>query len=72
MLERSLVEVVRAAGVVGRTVVRSFDHRCVRVLRRLEPELTGAVLIAGTAPSNPRNWPGGRRTDLLSGDGVPG
>ncbi len=52
-LERALVAVVRAAGIVGRTVVRSFDHRCVRVLRRLEPGLTGAVLVAGTAPVEP-------------------
>ena len=52
-LERSLVEVLGAAGVADRTVVRSFDHRCVRVLRQMEPRLTGAVLIAGTAPVEP-------------------
>lgn len=53
MLERALVEVLHAAAVIGRTVVRSFDHRSVRVLRRMEPGLTGAVLIAGTAPVEP-------------------
>jgi glycerophosphoryl diester phosphodiesterase len=50
LLERRLVEVVRAADMVGRTIVRSFDHRAVLALRRLEPGLTGAVLVAGTAP----------------------
>lgn len=53
LLEHSLVDVVHAAGTVERTVVRSFDHRCVLALRRLEPKLTGAVLIAGTAPVEP-------------------
>jgi glycerophosphoryl diester phosphodiesterase len=52
-LERQAVEAVRAAGVVGRTLVRSFDHRCVRLVRELEPGLTGAVLIADTAPADP-------------------
>lgn len=53
LLEQRVVEAVRTAGVVHRTVVRSFDHRCVRWLRRLEPGLTGAVLIAETAPIDP-------------------
>jgi glycerophosphoryl diester phosphodiesterase len=50
LLERQVVEAVRAAGVADRTTVRSFDHRSVRCLRALEPQLTGAVLIAHTAP----------------------
>jgi glycerophosphoryl diester phosphodiesterase len=53
LLERRIVEAARAAGVIGRTLVRSFDHRCVRLLRELEPGLTGAVLIADTAPADP-------------------
>jgi glycerophosphoryl diester phosphodiesterase len=53
LLERRVVEEVRAAAVVGRTQVRSFDHRCVRLLRQLEPGLTGAVLVADTAPLDP-------------------
>jgi glycerophosphoryl diester phosphodiesterase len=53
LLERRLLEEVRAAGVVGRTLVRSFDHRCVALLRALEPGLTGAVLVAHTAPVDP-------------------
>jgi glycerophosphoryl diester phosphodiesterase len=53
LLEERIVEAVRRAGVVARTTVRSFDHRCVRLLRRLEPGLTGAILIAETAPVAP-------------------
>jgi glycerophosphoryl diester phosphodiesterase len=53
LLERRVVEEARAAGVVGRTTVRSFDHRSVRAVRELEPGLTGAVLVAGTAPVDP-------------------
>jgi glycerophosphoryl diester phosphodiesterase len=53
LFESRVVEEVRAAGVVGRTVVRSFDHRCVAHLLRLEPGLTGAVLVEGTAPVRP-------------------
>jgi glycerophosphoryl diester phosphodiesterase len=53
LLEQRLVESVRAAGVVERTTVRSFDHRCVRAIGRLEPRPTLAVLVAGTAPIDP-------------------
>ncbi len=53
LLEQRLLDVVRAAGVVERTQVRSFDHRSVRTLRRMEPKLTAAVLIAETAPVAP-------------------
>jgi glycerophosphoryl diester phosphodiesterase len=53
LLERRLVEVIQAAGVLGRTMVRSFDHRAVRALRMLEPGLAGAVLVDGTAPVMP-------------------
>ncbi len=50
LLERRVAATVQEAEVAGRTTVRSFDHRCVRRLRALEPRLTGAVLIAHTAP----------------------
>jgi glycerophosphoryl diester phosphodiesterase len=53
LLEQSVVAAARAADVVSRTVVRSFDHRSVRSARRLEPGLTGAVLVAHTAPVSP-------------------
>jgi glycerophosphoryl diester phosphodiesterase len=52
-LEQKVVDEVRRAGVVGRTTVRSFDHRAVRAVRALEPGLTTAVLIAATAPVAP-------------------
>jgi glycerophosphoryl diester phosphodiesterase len=52
-LEKSVLEAVRAAGMIQRTIVRSFDHRCVRALRRLEPALSAAVLVTGTAPISP-------------------
>ena len=53
LLERRVVEAVQEAGVAGRTTVRSFDHRCVCLLREMEPRLTGALLVAGTAPLDP-------------------
>jgi glycerophosphoryl diester phosphodiesterase len=53
LLERRLVEVVRSEGMAGRSAVRSFDHRSVRAVRRLAPELPAAVLIAETAPVDP-------------------
>jgi glycerophosphoryl diester phosphodiesterase len=53
LLEERIIEAVRQAEVVARTTVRSFDHRAVCLLRRLEPGLTGAVLIAEAAPVEP-------------------
>jgi glycerophosphoryl diester phosphodiesterase len=52
-LERRLVETVRAAGVAGRVAFRSFDHRSVRAVRRLAPDIPAAVLVAETAPVDP-------------------
>jgi glycerophosphoryl diester phosphodiesterase len=51
--EEQVAEAVRRAGLVQRTTVRSFDHRSVRQLLRLEAHLTGAVIIADTAPEDP-------------------
>jgi glycerophosphoryl diester phosphodiesterase len=53
LLEQHVVAAIRAAGVVERTRVRSFDHRSVRAIGRLEPALTLAILVAGTAPADP-------------------
>jgi glycerophosphoryl diester phosphodiesterase len=39
LLEERIVEAVRNADVAARTTVRSFDHRCVRLLRQMEPRL---------------------------------
>lgn len=52
-LEERVVAELRRAGVVGRAVVRSFDHRCVRAVKALEPALRTAILVAGTAPLDP-------------------
>ena len=53
LLEEAVVEAVRRAAVLGRTRVRSFDHRSVLHVRLLEPALETAVLVAGTAPVDP-------------------
>jgi glycerophosphoryl diester phosphodiesterase len=52
-LEHAVIRVVREAGVPERISVRSFDHRCVRMLKELEPRLQAAVLVAETAPAAP-------------------
>jgi glycerophosphoryl diester phosphodiesterase len=53
LLEQCVVEAVRRAGVLERTTVRSFDHRCVYHLKRLEGTMRTALLVAGTAPVDP-------------------
>lgn len=53
LLEERIVQAVRQADVTARTMVRSFDHRCVRLMRRMEPTLIGGILIAETAPVDP-------------------
>jgi len=53
LLERKVVECMLAAGMLERTLVRSFDHRSVRALRQLEPRLTASILTAETAPIDP-------------------
>jgi glycerophosphoryl diester phosphodiesterase len=53
LFEERVVEAVQSAGVVERTVVRSFDHRSVRAIRRLQPEMRTAILVARFAPAAP-------------------
>jgi glycerophosphoryl diester phosphodiesterase len=53
LLERRVVEAVGQAGLIDRTIVRSFDHRCVREVKMLEPALHTVVLVARTAPVDP-------------------
>ena len=50
LMEEQVIQAVRKAGVVERTILQSFDHRSVLAARQVEPKLTGAVLIAATAP----------------------
>jgi glycerophosphoryl diester phosphodiesterase len=52
-LEKKVLETARAAGMLERLVIQSFDHRILRIVRALEPKLRTAVLIAGTAPVFP-------------------
>lgn len=53
ILEHQVVQAIRDAGMVERTRVRSFDHRCVRAVGELEPGVERAILIADTAPVSP-------------------
>jgi glycerophosphoryl diester phosphodiesterase len=53
VLERSVMADVRAAKARPRTTVRCFDHRSLRAVRDLAPDLALAVLIAETAPLRP-------------------
>jgi hypothetical protein len=55
LLEERVLEIINAAGMLGRTTVRSFDHRSVLCMRRMEPKLRGAVLVAYTAPVSPES-----------------
>jgi len=50
LLERQVVAVVRQAGALDRTRVRSFDHRSVWAIKQLEPAFETGVLIYETAP----------------------
>ena len=52
-IEEDVVAALRAAGVMPRARVRSFDHRVVRRVRELEPALETAILVIGTAPIEP-------------------
>jgi glycerophosphoryl diester phosphodiesterase len=52
-LEQRVLQVVREANMIDRICVRSFDHRSIRVLGELEPSISRAILIAGTAPVSP-------------------
>jgi glycerophosphoryl diester phosphodiesterase len=64
LLEERVIAAVQAAGVVGRTRVRSFDHRAVALLKSLEPGITGAVLVDDTAPLDPGDLARRARADL--------
>jgi glycerophosphoryl diester phosphodiesterase len=52
-LEQRVIDIIRKANVAERTTIRGFDHRAVSVVRGMETRVTGAVLIAGTAPVSP-------------------
>jgi glycerophosphoryl diester phosphodiesterase len=51
--ERAIVDVIQTANAVDQTWVRCFDHRRVRLLRRMMPEVTAVALVDGMAPIDP-------------------
>jgi glycerophosphoryl diester phosphodiesterase len=55
LLERQVVAAIQQAGVLPRSRVRSFDHRCVRAIKQLEPTLATGLLIHETAPADIAN-----------------
>jgi glycerophosphoryl diester phosphodiesterase len=52
LLERQVLAAIRRAGVLKRTRVRSFDHRCVWAIKQLEPTLETGLLTYETAPKD--------------------
>ena len=64
LFERQVVAAVREANLVQRTNVRSFDNRCVKFLRQMEPGLTGAALMSYTAPVTPGDIASGARATI--------
>jgi glycerophosphoryl diester phosphodiesterase len=46
-IERALLDTLRAAGMLDECAVISFDHRAVRAIKDLEPDLVCGVLVAG-------------------------
>jgi glycerophosphoryl diester phosphodiesterase len=52
-LERATLDAVRAAGVLDRVSVRSFDNRCVRLFKDLESRVGAAVLVGEGTPAAP-------------------
>lgn len=53
LMERLLVEAIRQADLLDQCRVRSFDHRALAGVKKLEPRMAAAVLIAHTAPVSP-------------------
>ncbi len=51
-LERQVIAAIGAAGVLARSRVRCFDHRCVLAVKQLEPALTNGILLYNTLPAD--------------------
>jgi glycerophosphoryl diester phosphodiesterase len=52
LLELQVLAAIRAADVLQRTRVRSFDHRSVWAIKQLEPTLETGLLVHQTAPKD--------------------
>jgi glycerophosphoryl diester phosphodiesterase len=55
VFEQRVIQVAREAKMTDRIRFRSFDHRCVRFLGELAPEVPRAILVAETAPVAPND-----------------
>jgi glycerophosphoryl diester phosphodiesterase len=53
LLEERVLESIQRHGMLRRTVVRSFDHRSIKALKKCAPLVQTAVLVAATAPVDP-------------------
>ena len=53
VLEQRVIQVADEANMTDRICFRSFDHRSIRLLGELAPEIPRAILVAGTAPVSP-------------------
>jgi glycerophosphoryl diester phosphodiesterase len=53
LFETQILAAIAEAKVMAQTRVRSFDHRCLRLIKDRSPEIDVAVLIADTAPVSP-------------------
>ena len=62
---RSLVAEVKAADLVPRVIVQSFDRRTLEAVRRLEPRLRLSLLISDNLPELT-----GQKVDIISPDAL--
>jgi glycerophosphoryl diester phosphodiesterase len=53
VFEQRVIQVARDSNMTDRICLRSFDHRCIRMLEEFAPKIPRAILIAGTAPVSP-------------------
>jgi glycerophosphoryl diester phosphodiesterase len=53
LIVERVLQVVQQAGTEARTVIRCFDHRLLKRVRKRCPNLTTAILIAAAAPADP-------------------
>jgi len=67
-LENSVLEAIHRAGVLHRTRVRSFDHRCVFVLKQLDMTLATGVLLNNTVVGQIAKFLADMRADLYCPD----
>lgn len=52
-LEAAVLDLIRRFNIAGRVAIRSFDHRVVRRMREVEPQLVGVVLLGENSVADP-------------------